>query len=141
MMHRLHRHVMCSPQTVIVPTWAAATPRWPRHPDVPAPTTKKRPSHAPAGIGRFIQLYSGDGLFREMATRGASLSLSIQRSHCELLAVGSPGPAGLYPGQSRLAHPQDEVPLHCLCIGNLPTGTWLNPSWAILMKGRLRVKG
>jgi hypothetical protein len=57
------------------------------------------------------------------------------------LPSGHLGLPGLYPGQSRLAHPQDEVPLHCLCIGNFPTGTWLDPSSFILVKGHLRVKG
>src|ERR1019366_6622170 len=57
--------------------WVWPAPRTAVEPICEVATTRKRPSHALAGIGRSSCLYSENGSLEEMATSGTFLSRGV----------------------------------------------------------------
>ena len=69
--------------------------------------TRKRPSHALAGIGRFSYLYSECGSLQEVATIGTSLSRAVTTLLLRAACLGLPGPTGISPSHSSAIRSQD----------------------------------
>ena len=114
--------------------WAEhPTPRTAIEPIREVASTRKRPSHALAGIGRSSCLYSENGSLEEMATSGTSLSRAVATLPLRAACLEPSGPTGISPSQSSAIRSPDGP--SCIHRISASFGTLPDPSSSVCARG------